>query len=214
MYNFGVPAPLKNWIDAISRAGVTLPLHGEGPRRPAQGQDGLRGADARRQVPEHAGGHAGPVSADGLHVPRHDRRAFRVRRGPCDGRGRGAEARSPRRTSRSRKPWRRNATRRMTRNFAAPVRILELIKENAMTTTLTKPGIESVTRPRSVERLIAGQPTSGRRGREAHARADAAAAATARSVPDARRVRHRQPAGLHRRVSRTIRIAASRPSRT
>ena len=29
-----------------------------------------------------------------------------------------------------------------------------------MTTTLTKPGIESVTRPRSVERLIAGQPTS------------------------------------------------------
>jgi hypothetical protein len=29
-----------------------------------------------------------------------------------------------------------------------------------MTTTLTTPGIESVTRPRSVERLIAGQPTS------------------------------------------------------
>jgi len=29
-----------------------------------------------------------------------------------------------------------------------------------MTTTLTKPGIESVTRPRSVERLITGQPTS------------------------------------------------------
>src|SRR5204863_5156164 len=24
MYNFGVPAPLKNWIDAISRAGVTF----------------------------------------------------------------------------------------------------------------------------------------------------------------------------------------------
>ena len=29
-----------------------------------------------------------------------------------------------------------------------------------MTTTLTNPAIESVTRPRSVERLVAGQPTS------------------------------------------------------
>jgi redox-sensitive bicupin YhaK (pirin superfamily) len=34
------------------------------------------------------------------------------------------------------------------------------LEEKAMTTTLTHPGIESVTRPRSVERLIAGQPTS------------------------------------------------------
>ena len=42
----------------------------------------------------------------------------------------------------------------------------------------------------------------GWRRREAHARADAAAAAPARSVPDARRVRHRQSAGLHRRLSR------------
>jgi len=31
MYNFGVPAPLKNWIDAISRAGVTFRYTEAGP---------------------------------------------------------------------------------------------------------------------------------------------------------------------------------------
>ena len=31
MYNFGVPAPLKNWIDAISRAGVTFRYTATGP---------------------------------------------------------------------------------------------------------------------------------------------------------------------------------------
>ena len=31
MYNFGVPAPLKNWIDAISRAGVTFRYTAKGP---------------------------------------------------------------------------------------------------------------------------------------------------------------------------------------
>jgi FMN-dependent NADH-azoreductase len=31
MYNFGVPAPLKNWIDAISRAGVTFRYSENGP---------------------------------------------------------------------------------------------------------------------------------------------------------------------------------------
>src|SRR6185503_15762132 len=31
MYNFGVPAPLKNWIDAISRAGVTFRYTANGP---------------------------------------------------------------------------------------------------------------------------------------------------------------------------------------
>jgi FMN-dependent NADH-azoreductase len=31
MYNFGVPASLKNWIDAISRAGVTFRYTGKGP---------------------------------------------------------------------------------------------------------------------------------------------------------------------------------------
>ena len=31
MYNFGVPASLKNWIDAISRAGVTFRYTRDGP---------------------------------------------------------------------------------------------------------------------------------------------------------------------------------------
>jgi FMN-dependent NADH-azoreductase len=31
MYNFGVPAQLKNWIDAISRAGVTFRYGASGP---------------------------------------------------------------------------------------------------------------------------------------------------------------------------------------
>lgn len=31
MYNFGVPVQLKNWIDAISRAGVTFRYTAEGP---------------------------------------------------------------------------------------------------------------------------------------------------------------------------------------
>jgi FMN-dependent NADH-azoreductase len=31
MYNFGVPAPLKNWIDAISRTGVTFRYTEKGP---------------------------------------------------------------------------------------------------------------------------------------------------------------------------------------
>jgi FMN-dependent NADH-azoreductase len=37
MYNFGVPVQLKNWIDAISRAGVTF-------RYSANGPEGLLGA--------------------------------------------------------------------------------------------------------------------------------------------------------------------------
>ena len=31
MYNFGVPAPFKNWIDAIARAGVTFRYTANGP---------------------------------------------------------------------------------------------------------------------------------------------------------------------------------------
>ena len=31
MYNFGVPAQLKNWIDAIARAGVTFRYTANGP---------------------------------------------------------------------------------------------------------------------------------------------------------------------------------------
>ena len=65
MYNFGVPSQLKNWIDAISRAGVTFRYTEKGPEGLLKGKTVYVALDARRQVPEHAGGHAGPVSADG-----------------------------------------------------------------------------------------------------------------------------------------------------
>jgi len=38
MYNFGVPAQLKNWIDAIARAGVTFKYTDKGPVGLVQGK--------------------------------------------------------------------------------------------------------------------------------------------------------------------------------
>jgi FMN-dependent NADH-azoreductase len=38
MYNFGVPAQLKNWIDAISRAGVTFRYTEKGPEGLVKGK--------------------------------------------------------------------------------------------------------------------------------------------------------------------------------
>ncbi|MBS4097917.1 MAG: NAD(P)H-dependent oxidoreductase [Sulfuricella sp.] len=38
MYNFGVPAQLKNWIDAIARAGVTFRYTEQGPEGLLQGK--------------------------------------------------------------------------------------------------------------------------------------------------------------------------------
>jgi FMN-dependent NADH-azoreductase len=38
MYNFGVPAPLKNWIDAIARNGVTFKYTDKGPQGLLQGK--------------------------------------------------------------------------------------------------------------------------------------------------------------------------------
>lgn len=38
MYNFGVPSQLKNWIDAISRAGVTFRYTNQGPVGLLQGK--------------------------------------------------------------------------------------------------------------------------------------------------------------------------------
>jgi len=38
MYNFGVPSQLKNWIDAISRAGVTFRYTEKGPEGLAKGK--------------------------------------------------------------------------------------------------------------------------------------------------------------------------------
>ena len=58
MYNFGVPSQLKNWIDAISRAGVTF-RYGEWAGGPAPRQAGLRvKADVDGLVAEEA---LGPI---------------------------------------------------------------------------------------------------------------------------------------------------------
>lgn len=38
MYNFGIPAQLKNWIDAIARAGVTFRYTEQGPQGLVQGK--------------------------------------------------------------------------------------------------------------------------------------------------------------------------------
>ena len=60
MYNFGVPVQLKNWIDAISRSGVTFRYTGKGPEGLLTGKKvyvalargGLyRGTPADTQVP-------------------------------------------------------------------------------------------------------------------------------------------------------------------
>lgn len=60
MYNFGVPAQLKNWIDAIARNGVTFRYTEQGPEGLLKGKKvylGLarggryRGTDADSQVP-------------------------------------------------------------------------------------------------------------------------------------------------------------------
>ena len=76
MYNFGVPAQLKNWIDAISRAGVTFRYTANGPEGLLKGKKVYVALDARRQVPQYAGRLAGAVSCDRARVPRHDGRAF------------------------------------------------------------------------------------------------------------------------------------------
>ena len=65
MYNFGVPAQLKNWIDAISRAKVTFRYTAKGPEGLLKGKKVYVALDARRPVPQHAGRHAGAVSEDG-----------------------------------------------------------------------------------------------------------------------------------------------------
>ncbi len=60
MYNFGVPAQLKNWIDAVSRAGVTFRYTAAGPEGLMKGKKvyvalarggRYRGTPADTQVP-------------------------------------------------------------------------------------------------------------------------------------------------------------------
>ena len=88
MYNFGVPAQLKNWIDAISRAGVTFRYTEKGPEGLLKGKTvyvALTRGGKYRNTPADT---QVPYLADGARVPRHDRRALRVRRRPGDGAGR------------------------------------------------------------------------------------------------------------------------------
>lgn len=60
MYNFGVPAQLKNWIDAVARAGVTFRYAEQGPEGLLKGKKvyvalarggRYRGTEADTQVP-------------------------------------------------------------------------------------------------------------------------------------------------------------------
>ncbi len=94
MYNFGVPAPLKNWIDAISRAKVTFQYTANGPKGLLKGKKVVHRAHARRPIPQHARRHAGALPEDGVVVPRHERHPACLCRRPRDGpRGRATGAR-------------------------------------------------------------------------------------------------------------------------
>ena len=156
MYNFGVPAQLKNWIDAISRAGVTFRYTENGPEGLLKGKKvyvALARGGKYRNTPADT---QVPYLANGVHVPRPDRRALRVRRRPGDGaRGRAA-GRSRQRTSRSRKRSRRNAAK--SSRSRQPRSTTQGDCNDDDSTRITH--AETVTRPRAVERLIAGQPTS------------------------------------------------------
>ena len=59
MYNFGVPAQLKNWIDAISRAQVTFRYTANGPEGLLKGKKVYvaltRGGKYRNTPARHAG---------------------------------------------------------------------------------------------------------------------------------------------------------------
>jgi hypothetical protein len=105
MYNFGVPAQFKNWIDAISRAGVTFRYTANGPEGPAHGQDRVCRLDAGRPVPEHSGGYDGRLSSDRAPVPRHERPALRLRGRPGARCALWKKPRSRRPTSRSTMRW-------------------------------------------------------------------------------------------------------------
>ena len=62
MYNFGIPAQLKNWFDAIARNGVTFPLYRQRAGRFAQGQACLHRPGTGRALSRYATGQPGAVS--------------------------------------------------------------------------------------------------------------------------------------------------------
>ena len=95
MYNFGVPVQLKNWIDAISRAGVTFRYTANGPEGLLKGKKVYVALARGGKLPQHAGRHRRcrilrPCSA---FLGMTDVQ-LRLRRRPGDGPGGGARARS------------------------------------------------------------------------------------------------------------------------
>ena len=85
MYNFGVPAQLKNWIDAISRAGVTFRYTAKGPEGLLKGKKvyvALTRGGKYRNTPADT---QVPYLKTVFSVPRPDRRAVRLRRRLGDG---------------------------------------------------------------------------------------------------------------------------------
>ena len=91
MYNFGVPSQLKNWIDAISRAGVTFRYTEKGPEGLLKGKTvyvALTRGGRYRNTPADT---QVPYLQTVLDVPRHDQRALRVRGRPGARRRRGRE---------------------------------------------------------------------------------------------------------------------------
>ena len=97
IYNFGVPASLKAWVDQVARA-ADLPLHRARPARPADRQEGLCAGGDRR----HRGGQrhrlCHPVAEVRAGLPRHHRRR--------------GDRRRPRHAARRRRPPERCRTHR------------------------------------------------------------------------------------------------------
>src|SRR5262249_12620769 len=128
--------------------------------RLAQGQDALRRADPRRQVPRYTGRFASTVSEDGVQFPGAHRRAFRVRRGARDGHRSGTECdrfgiRADRSRGRGGTRWHAELTtlKRAQHSFNTG--------ELTMTTAaISNQATDRVLRARAVEQVIAGHPTS------------------------------------------------------
>ena len=139
MYNFGVPAQLKNWIDAISRAGVTFRYTENGPEGLLKGKKvyvALTRGGKYRNTPADT---QVPYLQTVLTFLGMTDVQFVYAEGLAMGAGGGADRRSLPRTSRSRKRWRRNGNRATAKVRTAPARFDPYYKENAMTTTTHQP---------------------------------------------------------------------------
>ena len=98
MYNFGVPVQLKNWIDAISRAGVTFRYTEQGPEGLLKGKTVYvaltRGGKYRTRRRTRRSRICETILAFLGMTDVH----FVYAEGPRDGRGGGSRTRSLRRT--------------------------------------------------------------------------------------------------------------------